>query len=164
VALVAFASILVALGVMLVWSLIATIVFCCARERGYPNMLTAEEWRPNARATARFAALSVCKAWLAGFQAFAYARMVNALLIPGRRGLTARLARYGVLAVGMTLFGVTMTEHLLRCAGYSGARLVWYGLLGPFLNVPYRVLLSAMFVHATMSLLAAISPGTGFLG
>ena len=40
VALVAFASIWLAFGAMMVWSITAAIVFYVARERGYPNMLS----------------------------------------------------------------------------------------------------------------------------
>ncbi len=32
------------------------------------------------------------------------------------------------------------------------------GLLGPLLNVPYRVLLSAMVLHAAMGLFASVDP------
>jgi hypothetical protein len=51
-----------------------------------------------------------------------------------------------VLLVGMTMFGVTVAEQLLRAAGYEGRKLLHLASIGPFLNVPYRVLLSAVFV------------------
>src|SRR5688500_11065321 len=37
IGLVAFTSLWVTLGAMLAWSLVATVIFCYARERGYPN-------------------------------------------------------------------------------------------------------------------------------
>jgi hypothetical protein len=159
IALVAFTSIWVALPVMLVWSMIATVAYCHAREHGYPSLLAEEEWRPTASGAASFAARSAVKAWFAGFHAFAYARIATSLLSPARSGLRARLTRIAVLVLGMTLFGVSAAEHLLRRAGYQGRRLMQLGLLGPVLNVPYRVLLSAMVLHAASSLFASVDPG-----
>ncbi len=49
-----------------------------------------------------------------------------------------------------TLFGVTACNHLLRAAGYSDGKVLKLSFLGPVLNVPSRVLLSAFVVGALM--------------
>src|SRR5690606_17761718 len=87
------------------------------------------------------------RAWVAGFHAFIYARASSAFL-PKKQGCcrARRCARFGVLAVGLVLFGVSTAEHMLRSAGYQGRKLVQLSLIGPFLNVPYRILLSAAVV------------------
>ena len=148
VALVAFTSIWVAFGAMFIWSVAATVFFCAARERGYPNLLT-DESAPKRRAgsIAAYAIGSLFRAWLAGINAFIYARCCGAL-ITQKQGCCRmrRLARFGAIAVGLTLFGVTSAEHMLRKAGYSGRNLVRMTLIGPFLHVPYRVLVSAAVV------------------
>lgn len=148
IGLVAFADIWIALGAMFVWSVLATLVFCAARERGYPNLLSSlDAPRRGATSLVSYAALSLIRAWLSGVNAFVYARCSGSLIAEsGSRCRTRRLARIGALAVGLTLFGVTSAEHLLRTAGYSGRRLVRMSLIGPFLHVPYRVLVSAMVV------------------
>ena len=148
VALVAFANIWVAFGAMFAWSMIATVVFCAARERGYPNLLSDMQ-APRLRAghMARYAAGSFVRAWLAGLNAFVYSRCSSFVLTEKTGCCKARrLARVGVLAVGLTLFGVTAAEHLLRKAGYSGRQLMRMSLIGPFLHVPYRVMVSAAVV------------------
>lgn len=149
VALVAFFSIPLAIGLMLAWSLLATVFFFNARERGYPNMLTSMTL-PKKRAgfgLIWYAAGSVGRAWLAGFNAFLFARC-SAFLVARREGCShiRRVARFFVIVFSLTLFGVSMAEHMLRSAGYKGAQLARLGLIGPFLNVPYRVLLSAAVI------------------
>ena len=148
VGLVAFASIWVALGAMLVWSLIATVAFCTARERGYPNLLSSVNApRRGASNIISYAALSLLRAWLAGMNAFIYSRCSGSLITARSGSCRARrLARVGALAVGLTLFGASSAEHLLRTAGYTGKRLVRMSLIGPFLHVPYRVMVSAAVV------------------
>ncbi|HEX5140646.1 MAG TPA: hypothetical protein VFX19_06865 [Dehalococcoidia bacterium] len=148
VGLVAFTSIWVALVTMLCWSLVATVLFCAARERGYPNVLSCPpcpRTRPG-MATAWYAASSVGRALLGGIQAFVFTRFSGALVNDRPAKGLRIVARRAVLALGMTLFGASVTEHLLRSAGYSGRKLVRMGLLGPFLNVPYRILVSAAVV------------------
>lgn len=148
VALVAFANIWVAFGAMFAWSMLATIVFCTARERGYPNLLT-DMSRPRLQPghVARYAVGSFLRAWLAGLNAFLYSRCSSFVLAEKTGCCKARrLARVGVLGVGLTLFGVTAAEHLLRKAGYSGRNLLRMSLIGPFLHVPYRVMVSAAVV------------------
>ncbi|HEX5370368.1 MAG TPA: hypothetical protein VFY10_13210 [Dehalococcoidia bacterium] len=158
IALVAFTSIWATLPVMLVWSAIATIAYCYARERGYPSLFTEDEWSGTASSTASYVTRSAVKAWFAGFHAFAYARIASPMLCPSRRGLRAQTSRIALLVLGMTLFGVTAAEHMLRRAGLQGRRLVQVALLGPLLNVPYRVLLSALILHAVLGLFATVDP------
>ena len=148
VALVAFASIWIALGAMFVWSVLATLFFCTARERGYPNLLTClAPPKREAGHLAGYALGSFARAWLSGVNAFIYSRCSGSVLAQKQGSCRARrFARVGVLGVGLTLFGVTSAEHLLRTAGYSGSRLLRMSLIGPFLHVPYRVLVSAAFV------------------
>ena len=112
----------------------------------------------TASSTATYVTRSAVRAWFAGFHAFAYARVASPLLCPSRTGFRARATRYGLLALGMTLFGVTAAEHMLRRTGLKGRRLLEVGLLGPLLNVPYRVLLSAIVLHAALSLFASVDP------
>src|SRR5690606_34916293 len=117
IALVAFFSMWVALGAMLAWSLLATIFFCSARERGYPNILSNHRL-PKERhglALAWFGLSSIGRAWLAGFNAFLFTRC-SSFLVCQREGScrARRLVRYATLGVGMTMFGVSTVEHLLR--------------------------------------------------
>lgn len=148
VALVAFASIWVALGVMFVWSVAATFVFVAARERGYPNLLS-DMSTPKRRAgnLASYAIVAVIRAAIAGVNAFVFTRC-SGFLLEEKPGCsrTRRAARIGALGLGLTLFGVTTAEHLLRSAGYSGRRLMRMSMLGPVLHVPYKVLISAALV------------------
>lgn len=147
--LVAFSTLWVALPVMLTWSLIATVAFCHARERGYPNLLTAQELpKGRQRGFLWYAMGSAIRAWLSGFQAFIFARCSSFLLVEREQaGRLHRGMKYMVLGLGMTLFGVTTAEHMLRRVGYTGKKLARVGLIGPFLNVPYRILLSAAVIH-----------------
>ena len=148
VALVAFTSIWVAFGAMFVWSVLATLFFVAARERGYPNLLSSMSTpRLQPGHLAWFAVGSVCRAWLAGVNAFAFTRCSGFLITQKQGSCRARrLALIGALGIGLTLFGVTAAEHLLRTAGYSGRKLARLTLIGPFLHVPYRVMVSAAVV------------------
>jgi hypothetical protein len=148
VALVAFVNIWLAFGAMFVWSVLATLLFCAARERGYPNLLS-ELKAPERRAghLASYAFGSVMRAWFGGLNAFVYARCSRLLLVRKEGCCKARrIARVGVLVLGLTLFGVTSAEHLLRTAGYNGRKLLRMSLIGPFLHVPYRLMVSAAVV------------------
>jgi hypothetical protein len=155
ITLVALFSIWLALAVMLTWSIIATVAYCRARERGYPSMLSENQAGKGNRIHSRIkgAFFSFFKAWLAGFQAFAFSRVAKYALVLERPCPKRRALQVLVLGVGLTLFGVTTAEHLLRKAGYSGQQLVRLGLVGPFLNVPYRILLSAGMVKFASSLI-----------
>ena len=160
VGLVAFGSIWLALGVMLAWSLGATVFFCAARERGYPNILSTQvlPGRTTASNAALHALGAVVRAWMAGVHVFIFARASNVFLIEKGGCCKVRgFARIGVLGVGLVLFGVSTAEHMLRAAGFSGRRLVQLSLIGPFLNVPYRVMLSAAVVTLVTSTLNLVA-------
>jgi hypothetical protein len=138
---------------MLVWSLVATIVCCNARRRGFPDLLARYDCPTNTRrpeVRLRSSAWFVVRIWLAGVQAFIFSRTFRRHLT-GRRRTSKRLFRVALLGAGLTLFGVTTAEHLLRRAGYRGDQLMRLCLIGPFLNVPYRAFLSAAVTHAAWS-------------
>jgi hypothetical protein len=130
---------------------VATIVYYHARERGLPDVLEAD--RITAVVSKRTAAtwikqlgLAAGKAWLAGFQAFIFTRGCCHFLAKPGRGARQRLLRFTVVALGLTLFGVSTSQHVLRRAGLSGRQLVEVGFLGSVLNVGYRVLLSTLLI------------------
>jgi len=152
IGLIAVASVWLALVTMLAWSLAATAAYIWARERGLPDLLSLKrpDLRQGRRAAARDAAGAIVKLWCAGVHTLAFARIARFLLkeSPGR---AARIVRLAVLALGMTLFGASTAEHLLRRAGFRGDALLRLGLVGPFLNVPYRLFLSAAVMHAAAS-------------
>jgi hypothetical protein len=150
--LVAFVSIWAALATMLAWSLVAHIAYHNARERGLPDLVTVEApKRGHGPSTfVRHAAGSAVRVWFVGLHNMVFARVACSVL-RGGEGFAARARRVGILGLGMTLFGVTTAEHLLRRAGFRGPALLYRGLLGPFLNVPYRIFLSAAVMHAAMS-------------
>jgi hypothetical protein len=150
-ALTALVPPLLAFVPMLAWSLAATVVYCYARERGLPDLLEVKRSKEPRRARSLVAAarelgLTAAKAWLAGLQSFVYSRSFCRVL--GRPAITRkeRFMRLGVVAVGLTMFGVSTSQHVLRRAGYSGGALLRIGFAGSALNVGYRVLLSALFV------------------
>jgi hypothetical protein len=155
-ALVAFGSILVALPVMLTWALVATVIYCFARSRGFPDLLEHKQGAcPSVKQRARSVAFSAAKLWCTGFNAWVYSRASRDILAPGCDGWR-RLARIGVLGAGLTFFGVAMSEHLLRRAGYKGTELLRLSLVGACLNVPYRLLLSAAFTQAMWQIAQAV--------
>jgi hypothetical protein len=144
---------------MLAWSLIATIAYFWAREHGFPDLLLVH--RPQVRLgslAVRQAAASLVKVYCAGAHNIVYTRLARFPLETKTVQRPARALRFAVLGLGMTLFGVCTAEHLLRRAGYQGEALVRAGLLGPFLNVPYRLFLSAAVMHAASSLAVALQP------
>jgi hypothetical protein len=157
VTLVAFVSIWAALATMLVWSVVATIAYYHAREQGLPDLVTVQKPKTGngTGAFLRHAAGSAVKVWFIGLHNLVFARVARASLggLPCRRTRWRRLA---VLSLGMTLFGATTAHHLLRSAGFSGGSLLRRGLIGPFLNVPYRIFLSAAATHGVMRLLDAV--------
>jgi hypothetical protein len=157
VSLIAFVSIWVALGTMLVWSLVAHVLYFAARQRGLPDLVTVETPKRGHGPTTflRHAAGSAVRIWFVGLHNLLFARFAACVLCRGE-GFSARIRRLGILSLGMTLFGVTTADHLLRRAGFTGSSLLYRGLIGPFLNVPYRIFLSAAMVHAVMSALDAL--------
>lgn len=155
IALVAFISIWVALAALLVWSLLATSTYHHALIRGRPDLLKNTWPTAGSRGSSRLrwsgaAVLSVLRACFAGAQPFVYCQVFRRVLCHPSTCRRRNLARSAILGVGFTLFGVTACHHLLRAAGYSDGKVLKLSLLGPFLNVPYRVLLSALVVHAVI--------------
>jgi hypothetical protein len=131
---------------MLAWSLAATLAYPCARRRGLPDILEAHEQPAQRLPRVRSLLLQGFGVWSAGCQAFLFSKAYRFVL--RRQG--TRLHRFLhrlLLLVGLTLFGVTTAEHMLRRAGYGGGRLLRLSLIAPFLNVPYRVFLSASVAH-----------------
>jgi hypothetical protein len=123
------------------------------RRRGYPDVLE-QEWRPvaghsHSRRVAKWASQAI-KLWCAGFQAFAFSRATSRVIRRPCRGIGACLKAM-LLAIGLTLFGVSTAEHLLRKAGFESRTVLGFSLLGPFLNVPYRMLVSAGVTQAVFS-------------
>lgn len=162
VSLIAFVSIWAALVIMLAWSLIAHFVYCTARERGLPDLIRVQVPRTGGGTPTflRHAAGSAVRVWFVGLHNMVFAHVACSVL-RGGNGFAARARRLGVLGLGMTLFGVTTAEHLLRRAGFSGPSLLYRGTLGPFLNVPYRIFLGAAVMHAVMRIMdAACNWGT----
>jgi hypothetical protein len=162
VALVALAPLWVALGVMIAWSLTATVTYFVARRRGLPDLLEigrpdlSLSGQPSSRLLALLMLFAI-KVWFVGLQAYVYSKTLCPVL---DRKDGHRMARLGVVAMGLTLFGVSASQHMLGRAGYESRRALALGFLGSFLNVPYRVLLSATVVHTTMGLLHLLTSPT----
>jgi hypothetical protein len=163
VAFVGFLSPLAAVPVMLGWSLVAAAVYFFARKRGLPNLLevspAGERRSRNLPGLCAGLAVTAVKAWLGGAQAFVYSRTVCRVLGKPAHTPARRLCRLGVVGLGLTLFGVTAADHILRRAGYTDGKLLRLSLLGPFLNVPYRVALSAAVVNAFLAGTRVLSSG-----
>jgi hypothetical protein len=157
VGLVAFVSLWLALATMIIWSLVATGVYYAGRRRGLPDMFESDLSRPRAghgmwlRWLGKTAAIAV-RVWFAGLQAFVYSRTVGRVLLRPARCWRTRAAHTAILSVGLTLFGVAAAHHMLRKAGLPENRVLQLSFVGPFLNVPYRILLSAIVVNGAMSL------------
>ena len=152
--LIAFVSIWAALFTMLAWSMIAHVVYHHAREHGLPDLITVQVPKRGCGSSTfvRHAAGSAVRVWFVGLHNLVFARFACSVL-RGGDGFAGSARRIGILSFGMTLFGVTTTEHLLRRAGFRGSPLLYRGMIGPFLNVPYRIFLSAAVVHAAMSVM-----------
>lgn len=156
ISLTALLPVWLAIGPMLAWSLIATVAYHLARQRGLPDVLdsagaVARRGR-GVLGLLRTGCLTAGRAWLAGFQAFLYTRTARRLLTNPARCRSRRLTRAGVVGLGLTLFGVSTTHHLLQRAGFSGSALLRLGFLGSLLNVTYRVLLSALVLDLARAL------------
>ena len=148
-AFIAFSSDWLALTVMAVWSLAATLVYFFARAHGAPDLLEIGMKGSSRRALSSSligAFNSLFRIVLVGPLAFAYTRLLN-LKAPGTCN-RRRLCHAAVLGAGLTLFGVTTTHHILRRGGYSGGGLLKLSCLGSLLNVSYRTALSALFLAA----------------
>jgi len=145
---VAFSSLLMALPIMLVWALAATVVYAVARSRGYPDLLESNPMTAGAPVgeRARSMAFYCARVWFSGLNAFVYTRASRNALSPSHRGWR-NVVRYAVLFAGLMFFGVATSEHLLRRAGFRGRALLQMSLMGAFLNVPYRILVSAAFTQ-----------------
>lgn len=152
--LIAFVSIWAALFTMLAWSMLAHVVYHHARERGLPDLVTVQAPKRGCGPSTfvRHAAGSAVRVWFVGLHNLVFARVACSVL-RGGNDFAGSARRIGILTLGMTLFGVTTAEHLLRRAGFSGSSLLYRGMLGPLLNVPYRIFLSAAVVHAVMSVM-----------
>jgi hypothetical protein len=141
---------------MLAWSLVATVAYHLARQRGLPDVLdSAGVLARRGRGVLgllKAGCLTAGRAWLAGFQAFLYTRTARGLLNSPARCSSRRLTRAGVVGLGLTLFGVSTTHHLLQKAGFSGGALLRLGFVGSLLNVTYRVLLSALVLDLARAL------------
>jgi len=164
ISLVALAPVEVTIGVMVTWAMLATIAYSFGRQRGFPDLLetrwsaapkTHGWWRCWIVATL----ISLLKTWLAGIQPYLYTRLFCPVLALSIRRWYVSLARCLILTVGLTLFGVTAAHHLLRRAGLGDRQVLGYGLLGPLLNVPYRVFLSAFIINAALSFAGSIGVG-----
>lgn len=170
VALVAFAPLYVTLAVMLSWSLIATAVYYSARRRGAPDLLQLKVgWKveaENGKAWAtrlRHPLSSAFRLWIMGFQAFLFSRALCPLLREPAQSHPTRIFRLLIFTTGFWFLGVTSAHHMLASAGYKEGKLLRLSLIGPFLNVPYRVLLSAIVISALMGTADAVTtyiPGT----
>ena len=95
---------------------------------------------------------SIVRVWMVGLQAFVYSRTAGRVLLQPARCWRTRLTRIAVLGVGLTLFGVAAAHHMLAKAGLPEDRVLKLSFIGPFLNVPYRILLSAIVVNAALGL------------
>lgn len=151
-----FGSVGSAIPVMLLWSLLTTLVFHHARLAGRPDLLERTSWGTRSRLVhirLASAGWSAVKAWLAGIQAFIYARIFAFVLRNDGAFWRERLAKFAVLGVGLTIFGVPTAHHLLRKAGYERTALLRLAFLAAFLNVPFRVFASTLVVKFTLDML-----------
>ena len=151
-----FGTAIIAIPVMLAWSLVTTLVFHRARMCGRPDLLERTSWGTRSRALhVRFLSTtwSMLKAWLAGIQAFFYTRVFRCVIQNNGRCLHERASKVTVLGFGLTVFGVPTAHHLLRKAGYEHGALLRLGLLAVCLNVPFRVFASAYVVNVTTGLI-----------
>jgi hypothetical protein len=158
VTLIAFISIWAALITMLIWSLIAHFVYVYAREHGLPDLVTVQAPKTDHGPSTflRHAAGSAVRVWFVGLHNMVFAHVACSVL-RGGDGFRRRAKRIAILGLGMTLFGVTTAEHLLRRAGFSGPSLRYRGMIGPFLNVPYRIFLGAAVMHGLVHLMHAFA-------
>lgn len=139
-----------ALLLMLIWSIVATWAYVVARERGVPDILALTD---AGCSRARRTGTSLGQIWLVGLNAFVFARAFRPYLERPAHSLPRRAGRLLLIAAGLTVFGVTIAQHLLYHAGFRGSQLLLFGVLGSFLNVPFRVLCGAMTVQLVLAML-----------
>ncbi len=139
-----------ALLVMLAWSIVATTAYVVARERGVPDILALSA--PTSSGPRR-AGTSLGQLWLVGLNAFVFARVFRPFLERPAESLPRRTGRLLLMAAGLTVFGVTIAQHLLYHAGFRGPQLLLFGVLGSVLNVPFRVLCGTMTVQLVLATL-----------
>jgi hypothetical protein len=142
-------SVWLALAVILVWSIAATLAYYSARQRGVPDFLAVSSSNCRAARTGQM----LGGMWLVGLSAFAFANVIRPLLRNGSLCRRSRLTRFVVLLTGLTLFGVTINQHMLQVAGYQGPKMLALSIFGVFLNVPYRIFCGALTLHVLLSLM-----------
>jgi hypothetical protein len=96
--------------------------------------------------------LSVVKAWLAGVQPYLYCLLLSRFFAGTAAGWRVRSARLALVGAGLTFFGVTAAHHILRKSDLKDEQVWRLSLAGPFLNVPYRIALSAVLLNAVLHL------------
>jgi hypothetical protein len=143
-------SVWLALVVILCWSVAATFVYYAARQRGVPDFLALSNGNGRAMRTGQM----LGGVWLVGLSAFAFANVLRPVLQNTPICRRSRVTRLAVLATGLTLFGVTINQHMLQVAGYRGPKLLIVSIFGAFLNVPYRIFCGALTVHLLLSLMS----------
>ncbi len=147
---VAFFSVWLALAATLGWSLIATSAYFHIREGGAPDLLEIQFRRgaTGSRGNCGSALYCAFRVLLIGPPAFVFAKLaaltMNRSACKGVRSWLSPAA----LVVGLTLFGVTSTHHLLQHAGYRGSNLLHLSYGGSLLNVGYRVVIGALIINA----------------
>lgn len=149
-------SVWLALAVVMVWSIAATFAYYAARQRGVPDFLAVSS--SNCRATRTGHMLG--GVWLVGISAFAFANVLRPLLRNAPICRRSRLTRIAILATGLTLFGVTINQHMLQVAGFQGPRLLAMSVFGVFLNVPYRIFCGALTLHLLLSFMSIGLPSS----
>jgi hypothetical protein len=149
-------SVWLALGVIMVWSIAATFAYYTARQRGVPDFLAVSS--SNCRATKTGHMLGGI--WLVGISAFAFANVIRPLLRSTAICRRSRLTRVAILATGLTLFGVTINQHMLQVAGFQGPKLLSLSVFGTFLNVPYRIFCGALTLHLLLSFMSIGLPSS----
>jgi hypothetical protein len=97
--------------------------------------------------------MSLGQLWLVGLKAFAFARVFRPFLEKGPDSWLHHVARAMLLGAGLTLFGVTITQHMLHHAGYRGSQLLGLSLCGSLLNVPFRIFCGAVTLHIVLEAL-----------
>jgi hypothetical protein len=155
---VALIPVSLVLAIMVAWSLLAALFYHKARQMGLPDLFADSRIASGQTSTTswtRFAAtlLTFGKACIVGVQPFIYCRTVGCLVRPAD-SLPGRMVRSAVLWIGLVLFGVTATHHLLSKAGYSGAMLLNLSYVGTVLNVSYRVVVSVLLVNLATGIIS----------
>ena len=159
---VALLPIWTALICMLCWSLVATLVYCRARRKGLPDLLDTRWGMPSPslggiRSWLSATGVSLLKTWFAGLQPFLYARVFCPVLLRPATSWRGKAIHWLVLAVGFALFGVTTVHHLLERAGTPKEKMLRLCLVGPFLNVPYRIVASALVLNFILQVARPVS-------